>query len=75
MESQASDKARDGLSPMNYPSASSLTIPAKEEMDFRLSLLRLMTVPHKGPSDASLPACQQVEELSVLAVVPKKSQQ
>ena len=45
-------------------------VSIKEEMDFRLSLLRLMTVPHEGIASVSPSACQQVEELSVL--VPKQ---
>lgn len=47
---------------------------AKQEMEFRLSLLRLMTVPHDSgsgptPSPAS-GSTQQIEALAVLANHP-----
>lgn len=50
-----------------------MPVSIKDEMDFRLSLLRLMTVPHEGVASVSPSACQQVEELSVL--VPKHQPQ
>lgn len=58
---------------MNTNSATPTPVSIKEEMDFRLSLLRLMTVPHEGVASVSPSACRQVEELSVL--VPKQEPQ
>jgi len=48
--------------PSNYASPN-----AKDEMEFRLSLLKLMTVPHEGASSMSpATASRQIEELAIL---------
>ncbi|MBM3797528.1 MAG: hypothetical protein FJW31_26540 [Acidobacteria bacterium] len=56
------------------PPPNNSTPSAKQEMEFRLSLLRLMTVPHDadiGPSASpSAGTTQQIEALAVLANRP-----
>ena len=47
---------------------------AKDEMEFRLSLLRLMTVPHEGSTGVSpTAASRQMEVLSVLVPRSRKA--
>lgn len=49
---------------------------AKDEMEFRLSLLKLMTVPHEGSTGVSpVNASRQIEELSVLVPRTRKPEQ
>ena len=50
---------------------------AKDEMEFRLSLLKLMTVPHKGSTSVApiAAASRQMEELSVLVPRSRKPDQ
>ena len=48
----------------------------KEEMEFRLSLLNLLTVPHEGSASVSpSTASRQIEELSILVPMPRKADQ
>lgn len=48
---------------------------AKDEMEFRLSLLKLMTVPHEGSTGISpVTASRQLEELSVLVPRNRKAE-
>jgi hypothetical protein len=48
----------------------------KDEMEFRLSLLKLMTVPHEGATSVSPSATsRQMEELSVLVPRTRKIDQ
>jgi hypothetical protein len=53
-------------------SATSPNIQTKDEMEFRLSLLKLMTVPHSGSVGVSPSPSAQMEELSVLAPKTQK---
>lgn len=56
--------------------ATSINPNAKDEMEFRLSLLKLMTVPHEEPSVApAATASRQIEELSVLVPRTRKADQ
>jgi hypothetical protein len=56
---------------MNNPTLST----TKDEMTFRLSLLRLMTLPHEGSGSVTPGfASSQIEELSILARRPDASQ-
>ena len=57
------------------PNTTEATNQAKDEMEFRLSLLKLMTVPHDGAMGVAPAARQQIEELSVLVPVNRKSDQ
>ena len=56
-------------------SVNSATLQTKDEMEFRLSLLKLMTVPHDGATGISPAATSQIEELSVLVPRPRKNDQ
>ena len=57
------------------PNTTQATNQAKDEMEFRLSLLTLMTVPQDGAMGVSPAAHRQIEELSVLVPVNRKSDQ
>ncbi len=57
------------------PAANQATTQAKDEMEFRLSLLKLMTIPHDGDTGVAPAAHQQLEELSVLVPVNRKIDQ
>ncbi len=50
------------------------TLNTKDEMEFRLSLLKLMTVPHEGAASVSpTTPSRQMEELSVLVPRTRKA--
>lgn len=57
------------------PTATQATTQVKDEMEFRLSLLKLMTVPHDGATGVVPAAHQQLEALSVLVPINRKSDQ
>ena len=60
------------LNDMN--AATPISPNAKDEMEFRLSLLKLMTVPHEGSTSvAPTAASRQIEELSVLVPRARKA--
>ena len=55
----------NSTSPANEP---------KDEMEFRLSLLKLLTVPHEGSASVSpTTETRQIEELSILVPMPRKA--